>query len=252
MIQAQKLSKRYTKKIVLDSVDADFSPGLIHGLLGPNGAGKSTLLSLLGGIQKADSGRVVIFNKALEDWKAQDLAKRVSMLFQDSSQQARLRVEELCALGRFPHSGRKLNEEDQRIIEQALDYLELLPLRNRFIQELSGGERQRAHLAMVLAQDTDYILLDEPLNNLDPAHSVHILKLLRRFCDDLGKTILIVLHDLLAANQCDRLLAMKDGKVLYADESARILEPGVLKELYDLEFSLLPHKGRFWALPDYD
>ena len=126
----------------------------------------------------------------------------------------KLTVEELVAFGRFPHSGGRLNSKDKEMIDKAIDYMELETFRERFIDELSGGQRQRVYIAMVIAQDTEYVLLDEPTNNLDIYHASNLMKIVRRLCDELGKTVILVLHEInYAAFYSDYICAFKDGKI---------------------------------------
>ena len=140
---------------------------------------------------------------------------------------------------RFPYSRGKLNAEDIRIVEQALDYMGLMDMQHSYMDELSGGQRQRAFIAMVIAQDTDYILLDEPLNNLDMKHSVQIMKILRRLVDELGKTVVIVLHDInFASVYSDRIVALKDGRVVKDGPTEEIINSDALKEIYDMDIPI--------------
>src|SRR5699024_9319956 len=128
--------------------------------------------------------------------KNNDLAKKISILKQANSINLKLTVRELVSFGRFPYSQGRLTKKDWEKVDEAIDYMELRDMQHKYLDQLSGGQRQRAHIAMVIAQDTEYILLDEPLNNLDMRHAVQIMKTLRRLVDELGKTILIVIHDI--------------------------------------------------------
>ena len=149
-------------------------------------------------------------NDDVKKMKSNEFSKRVSILKQSNYMNVRLTIRELVSFGRFPHSRGSLNAEDIRIIDQAMDYMDLMDMQDNYLDELSGGQRQRAFIAMVIAQDTDYILLDEPLNNLDMKHSVQIMKILRRLVDDLGKTVVIVLHDInFASVYSDRIVAFE-------------------------------------------
>jgi len=171
------------------------------------------------------------------------------VLRQDNHIAARLTVHDLVEFGRFPHSRGRLTVEDRDHIERAISYLDLDPYRNRFLDELSGGQRQRAFIAMVLAQDTEYVLLDEPLNNLDLRHMTEIMRLVRRMADELGKRVVTVLHDInFAATWSDRIVAMRDG-VVVADAPAReIMRPEVLRAVYDTTVDVREIDGRPVAL----
>ena len=157
----------------------------------------------------------------------------------------KLTVRELVAFGRFPYSGNRTTKEDEEIIEQAIAYMELEEFRDRFIDELSGGQRQRALIAMVIAQDTDYILLDEPTNNLDIYHATNMMKIVRRLCDELGKTIILVLHEInYAAFYSDYICAFVDGKVAKFGTVKEVMTKETLSEIYKVDFEILEIEGK--------
>ncbi|WP_268595839.1 ATP-binding cassette domain-containing protein, partial [Escherichia coli] len=140
--------------------------------------------------------------------------RRLAILRQDNHLPLRLTVRDLVAFGRYPHTGGRLTLDDKVHIDRAIAYLELEPLADRYLDEMSGGQRQRAFVAMVLCQDTRYVLLDEPLNSLDMKHAVAMMGTLRRAADELGKTVVLVLHDInFASAYADRIVAMKAGRV---------------------------------------
>ena len=233
------LSKFYGKKAVVEKVNVNIHRGKITSFIGPNGAGKSTLLSMVSRLLDADTGEVLVDNDNVKKMKSNDFSKRVSILKQSNYMNVRLTIRELVSFGRFPHSRGRLNAEDLRVIDQAMDYMELMDMQHDYLEELSGGQRQRAFIAMVIAQDTDYILLDEPLNNLDMKHSVQIMKILRRLVDDLGKTVVIVLHDInFASVYSDRIVALKDGRVVKDGPTDDIINSDSLKEIYDMDIPI--------------
>lgn len=239
MIQVRSLSKFYGKKSVVEDVTVNIQPGKITSFIGPNGAGKSTLLSMVSRLLDADTGKVLVDNADVSKMKSNDFAKRVSILKQSNFMIVRLTIRELVSFGRFPYSKGRLTEEDERIVDQSLEYMHLTEMQDSFLDELSGGQRQRAFIAMVIAQDTEYILLDEPLNNLDMKHSVQIMKILRRLVDELGKTVVIVLHDInFASVYSDRIVAMKDGKVVKDGPTEEIIQSEALSEIYDMEIPI--------------
>ena len=239
MIQVRELSKFYGKKAVVEKVNVNIHRGKITSFIGPNGAGKSTLLSMVSRLLDADTGEVLVDNDDVRKMKSNEFSKRVSILKQSNHMNVRLTIRELVSFGRFPHSRGRLNAEDLRIIDQAMDYMELMDMQHDYLEELSGGQRQRAFIAMVIAQDTDYILLDEPLNNLDMKHSVQIMKILRRLVDDLGKTVVIVLHDInFASVYSDRIVALKDGRVIKDGPTDDIINSESLKEIYDMDIPI--------------
>jgi iron complex transport system ATP-binding protein len=239
MIQVLSLSKFYGKKAVVEDVSVTIQPQKITSFIGPNGAGKSTLLSMVSRLLDADTGEVLMDKTDVRKMKSNDFAKRVSILKQSNYMNVRLTIRELVSFGRFPYCKGRLTEEDERIVEQSLEYMHLTDMQDRYLDELSGGQRQRAFIAMVIAQDTEYILLDEPLNNLDMKHSVQIMKILRRLVDELGKTVVIVLHDInFASVYSDWIVAMKDGRVVKDGPTEEIIQSDALKEIYDMDIPI--------------
>ncbi len=241
MIRIKNLTKRYETKEVVKNVTLDIEKGKITSFIGSNGAGKSTLLSMVSRLLEPSSGEVIIDEVPLSSWKDKDLAKKISILRQNNHMDLRLTVKELVSFGRFPHSKGRLTKEDHIQIDKALNYLKLKPMEDRYINELSGGQKQRAYIAMVIAQDTEYILLDEPLNNLDMKHEVEIMKILRRIVDELGKTVVIVIHNInFASCYSDKILALQNGEIKYYDETVKIIDSKVLSEIFDMEFNVHP------------
>ncbi|EAH7853120.1 ATP-binding cassette domain-containing protein, partial [Campylobacter coli] len=176
---------------------------------------KSTLLALASRLIKPDSGRIYIDGMNLTLYKEQDLAQKISILKQQNHINLRLKVEELVAFGRFPHSQGRINLNDKMKIDEALEYMGLNTLRNEFLDSLSGGQKQRAFIAMIIAQDTEFIMFDEPLNNLDMKHSVQIMQLMKNLVKDFNKSIAVVLHDInFASIYSDEIIALKNGKLL--------------------------------------
>ncbi|WP_248930203.1 ABC transporter ATP-binding protein [Paenibacillus hamazuiensis] len=236
MIEVRNVSKAYGGKSVVDDVSVRIGKGKITSFIGPNGAGKSTLLSMISRLIPRDSGEIRIDGEEIGRCKSTDLAKRISILKQSNHVNVRLTVRELVSFGRFPYSQGKLKPDDWRHVDEAIAYMELGDIQHRYLDELSGGQNQRAYIAMVVAQDTDYILLDEPLNNLDMRHSVQIMKVLRRLAGELGKTVVIVIHDInFASCYSDYIVALKGGKVIREGTTDEIISPSVLREVYDMD-----------------
>jgi iron complex transport system ATP-binding protein len=249
MIQVKKLVKSYQKKKVVEDISFDLPENAITSFIGPNGAGKSTILSMICKILERDSGEVYIDGKEISEWKTEELSRRVSFLRQSQTMNIRLTVEELVAFGRFPYSKGRLTKEDKEKIEEALTYMELQEIRGRFLDQLSGGQRQRAYIAMTVAQDTKYILLDEPLNNLDIRYCVQIMKILRKLVDELGKTVIIVIHDInFAAFYSDYILALKDGKESYLDKVENVMTKQKMSELYEVDCDIMHVKDRSFCM----
>lgn len=244
MIFVDGVSKYYGKNTVLNNVSASFPKGKLTSLIGPNGAGKSTLLMSIGKLIKSDSGKILIEENNINNISVQSFAKQVATLRQFQAINVRITVEELVEFGRFPHSHGVLTSEDKIIVQDSISFLELENLKGSFIDELSGGQRQMAFLAMTIAQQTDYILLDEPLNNLDMKHALKIMKMLRVLCDKYNRTIVLVIHDInFAVNYSDHIVAMKSGSVFYSDSSEKIVNEKRLDDLYEIDFEILRSKN---------
>ena len=239
MIITSGLKKYYGDTAVVDDVSIQLPACGITSIIGPNGAGKSTMLSIISRLLGMDAGSVTVDGMDVSKTPGDVLAKRLSILRQDNHMTARLTVSDLVAFGRYPYSKGRLTIEDKGHIDRAIEYLNLTEFKDRFLDELSGGQRQRAFVAMVLCQDTDYVLLDEPLNNLDMKHAMGMMKLLQRACRDLGKTVVLVLHDInFASWYSDYIIAMKDGKVVNHGSTDDIIRPEALKEIYDMDINV--------------
>jgi len=236
VIEVQGVSKRYGSATVVDNVSVTIRKGGITSIIGPNGAGKSTLLSLISRLSSLDGGRICVDGLDVSTTPSDKLARRLSILRQENHFAARLTVKDLVAFGRYPYSKGRPTIEDRGHIEAALSYMNLDALRDRFLDELSGGQRQRAFVAMVLCQDTDYVLLDEPLNSLDMKHAVGMMRQLRKTADELGKTIVLVLHDInFASCYSDDIIAMRDGRIAHQGPPSDLMQSHVLHDIYDLE-----------------
>ncbi|MFD2210596.1 ABC transporter ATP-binding protein [Virgibacillus halophilus] len=239
MVDIKHLFKTYHQKKVVDDVSLKIEKGTITSFIGPNGAGKSTLISMVSRLIAKDEGEITIDGYDIMQTKNNDLAKKLSILKQSNSINLKLTVRELISFGRFPYSQGKLKKEDWQKVDEAIDYMELREIQDKYLDELSGGQRQRAHIAMVIAQDTEYILLDEPLNNLDMRHSVQIMKILRKLVDELNKTILIVIHDInFASCYSDHIVALKDGKIVKQGRACDVIDKCVLKDIYDMDIDI--------------
>ena len=244
-----QVTKKYGNKKVVSDVDYQVKKGKLTAFIGPNGAGKSTLLSMMSRLIEKDQGGIYLDGTEVKAWNQQELAKKLSILKQANGIQLKLTVRELVAFGRFPHSKGRLTELDQEKITKALTFLGLLDLAESTIDTLSGGQLQRAYIAMVLAQDTDYIFLDEPLNNLDMNHAVQLMKTIRQLVDEKGKTVIIVLHDInFAASYADEIVAMKDGEIFKTGTTDEIIEKEVLDELYDMSIRVCELEGKRFCL----
>lgn len=241
----KNLIKKYDGKVVVDDIDFDLKKGKITSMIGPNGAGKSTVMGIISRLIARDCGEVDFDGKDISKWKSKELAKHLAILTQSNNLQMKLTVRELVAFGRFPYSSGRQTKEDLEIIDKAIDYMELRDIQGSFIDELSGGQRQRAYIAMVIAQDTEYVLLDEPTNNLDIYHAKKLMNTVRRLCDELGKTIILVLHELnYAAFYSDYIIAMKNGKIVEYGTVNEVMTKEHLSEIYGVDFEIIEIDGK--------
>lgn len=239
MIEVKNISKQYNNKNVVDNISLKIPKGKITSFIGPNGAGKSTLLSMISRLIEKDSGQVFIEGKEIGEWNNGDLAKKISILKQSNHITVRLTIKELVSFGRFPYCQGNLSKEDWKYVDDAIEYMKLKEIENKYLDQLSGGQRQRAYIAMVIAQNTEYILLDEPLNNLDMKHSVEIMKILKSLVKDFGKTIILVIHDInFASCYSDYIVALKDGKVAKEGKTDYIIDKSILEEIYEMDFKI--------------
>lgn len=239
MVEVKNLFKKYNSKTVVEDVSIEIMKGKITSFIGPNGAGKSTVLSMISRLITRDSGEVLINGKDMGKFNSNELAKKIAILKQANHINIRLTIRELVAFGRFPYSQGKLTKEDWKYVDEAIEYMELADMQDKFLDQLSGRRQQRAFIAMVIAQNTEYVLLDEPLNNLDMKHSVQIMKVLRRLADELGKTVIIVIHDInFASCYSDYIVALKDGKVVHNGPTEQVINSNVLKEIYDMDIEI--------------
>lgn len=241
----EKLKKHYDGKTVVNEVDFHVPKGKVLSLIGPNGAGKSTVMGMISRLIESDGGHIHFEGKALSQWKSKELAKKLAILTQTNQIQMKLTVEELVNFGRFPYSGSRLTKEDKEKVDRAISYMELDAFKDRFIDELSGGQRQRAYIAMVIAQDTEYILLDEPTNNLDIYHATNMMRMVRKLCDDLGKTVILVLHEInYAAFYSDYICAFKNGKVAKFGTVKDVIKKDILSQIYHVDFEIMEIGGK--------
>nr|WP_308444317.1 ATP-binding cassette domain-containing protein [Enterococcus faecium] len=243
-MQVENLIKKYSNKNVVDKVSINIEKGKITSFIGPNGAGKSTVLSMITRLMKKDNGEVLIEGKRLEEWDNKELSKKIAILKQSNNINLKLTIRELVSFGRYPHSEGRLTKEDEKYIDEAIDFMKLKDIQNKYLDELSGGQRQRAYIAMVIAQNTEYVFLDEPLNNLDMKHSVEMMKVLRNLCDELGKTVVLVMHDInYTSCYSDYIVALKDGKIANHGKTQDIINKEVLEGIYDMEFDIREING---------
>ncbi|EUJ31249.1 ferrichrome ABC transporter ATP-binding protein [Listeria floridensis FSL S10-1187] len=248
-MKIEQVTKKYQDKVVLKDVSLEIMPRAITSLIGANGAGKSTLLGIMSRLIKPDHGDVLLDGQSISNWKSQALAKRVSILKQANHLTARLTVRDLVDFGRFPYSSGRLTKIDVEKVDEALRYMEMTEMQHVFLDELSGGQKQRAFIAMVIAQDTDYVLLDEPLNNLDMKHAVSMMQIFRKLVDELGKTVVLVLHDInFASCYSDQIVALRDGRKIAEGSTAEMMNEHVLKRVFSMDIPITEVDGNKFGL----
>lgn len=236
MIEIDGISKHYDGTLVVDNVSLALPRGGITSIIGPNGAGKSTLLSMISRLLPMNAGSVTVDGLDVSKTPGDVLAKKLSILRQDNHIGSRLSVADLVSFGRYPHSKGRLDQTDRTHIDRAIAQLGLNDLKDRFLDELSGGQRQRAFVAMVFAQDTQYVLLDEPLNNLDMKHGVEMMKLVRTAASETGRTIVMVLHDInFASCYSDHIVVMHEGKLAFQGSPAEVITPQIMRQVYEID-----------------
>ncbi|WP_313070661.1 iron ABC transporter ATP-binding protein [Lacrimispora sp.] len=240
MIEILNVKKVYTDEVKIGPLNIEIPKAGLTSLIGPNGAGKSTALLMIGRLLNMDEGQIKVANMNVSQSKSQDLAKILTILRQENHFVTRLTVRQLAGFGRFPYSKGRLTKEDEFIISKYIDFLDLKDLENRYLDELSGGQRQRAYVAMVLCQETEYVLLDEPLNNLDVARSVQMMEHLRHAANEFGRTILTVIHDInFAAKYSDRICAMKNGQIAAFGTVEDIMKPELLTDIFETNINIM-------------
>lgn len=245
MIEIKNINRFYGTKQVLKDVSLNIKENKITALIGPNGAGKSTLLGVISRLIKQKSGDVYLDGKNMQEISSKEIARNLSVLRQNNNIGLKITVEELVTFGRFPHSGGRLTKVDKKHIEDAIKYMKLEDLRDKYINEMSGGQKQRAYIAMILAQDTKYIFLDEPLNNLDMRYAVEMMTILEKLVKDFNKTIVIVMHDInIASAFCNHIVAMKDGMVINEGTPDEMIDKDILDPIFDHDFCIAGVGGK--------
>ncbi|MCG1025537.1 MULTISPECIES: ABC transporter ATP-binding protein [Dehalobacter] len=238
VILAEKMDVGYEKTVVVENVDLRGIKGQLICLLGPNGAGKSTILRTLSGLLAPVSGTVYINGSDLKSIKKPELAKKLAVVLTEQVSLGLLTVFEIAAMGRFPHTNLigKLSDEDKGIIQEALQAVNAVHLRDRYYAELSDGEKQKVMIARALIQQPELIVLDEPTSHLDVKHKVEVISILRRLCLEKGITVVLSLHDIdLAIKGCETILLIQDGKIAAQGTPEEIIKAGTIQSLYEIE-----------------
>ena len=247
MFELESVTFEVNGKPLLAPVDLCLTPGRVYGLVGHNGSGTSTLIKLLARQTVPSAGSLRFVGRALGDWPSRALARRVAYLPQHPPAAGHLTGRELVGFGRYPWHGLlgRFGAVDRRQVEQAMAMTQTQAFAERRVETLSGGERQRVWLAMLLAQESDFLLLDEPLSALDIAHQVEMLQLIRRLAHELGLSVVIVLHDInMAARYCDELIAMHSGRLLVRGTPGELMNAATLRSIYGVSMQVITPPGQ--------
>lgn len=253
-LRGEDITVGYDDAAILRNVDFEVPDSQVTVLVGPNGSGKSTLLKTLARILNPRDGRVMLDGKDIHKTRTRDVARKLGLLPQGPIAPEGLTVRELVAQGRFPHQNllRQWSSSDERAVSEAMETAQVTEFADRPVDGLSGGQRQRCWIAMVLAQETDLILLDEPTTFLDLKVQVDLMNLLVRLAHDTDRTLVVVLHELnLAAAYADYLVMMREGAIQYHGAPDKIFTSQNLKAVFDLDAHVIrdPHSDRLLCVP---
>ncbi len=227
---------------LLKGIDLSLAPGCVYGLIGHNGSGKSTLTRLLARQLVPTAGTITYHGTPLGQWPHRTFARHVGYMAQRLPEATGLTVRELASLGRYPWHGAlgRFDADDREHVEQALASTGMTEFASRLVDTLSGGERQRAWLAMLVAQNSESMLLDEPISELDVAHQIDVMERVRELCRQRQVTVLAVLHDVnIAARFCDRLIALRDGEKIAEGSPEEVVCPDVLEQVYGVAMGVV-------------
>lgn len=244
LFRLEGVSFAVDRRVLLQPLDLTLPARRVIGLIGHNGSGKTTLLKLLARQQEASTGRVLLSDKALGAWKDREFARKVAYLPQQPPPAAGMLVRELVALGRYPWHGAlgRFGKADRAKVAEAIELTGIEPFADRLADTLSGGERQRVWLAMLVAQDAECLLLDEPISALDIAHQVDVLKLVHHLARERGLGVIIILHDVnMAGRFCDEIIALHTGRLIARGTPADLMRGEQLEAIYGLPMGILPH-----------
>ncbi len=244
MFRLDQISFRIPQRTLLFPTSFTFDAGKVYGLIGHNGSGKSTLIKLMARQTQLSGGSISLDGKDIAHWNQREFAKRVAYLPQHLPAATNLTACELIGMGRYAWNGLfgRQTAADKQAIAEALRLTHTEKFADQLVDTLSGGERSRIWLAMLLAQQSRFLLLDEPLAALDIAHQVEVMQLVHQLSRDLGLGVVIVIHDInLAAHFCDHLVALHSGKLLAQGDAQQIVNPPLLEAIYGIRLNVLPH-----------
>ncbi len=229
------------RRVILAPTQLALSRGRVTGIIGRNGSGKSTLLKCLARQLTPSQGRVVLEERPAQDWSARAFARKLGYLPQQAPAATGLTGDELVAFGRYPWRGAlgRMGRHDREAVAEAMALADTTEFADRLVDRLSGGERQRVWITMLIAQETDFLLLDEPIAALDLAHQIEVLSLLRALSRRRDSGIVVVLHDInMAARFCDDIVALRDGAIVAQGPPYAVLQPDLLETIFGVTMRL--------------
>ncbi|MDK9364900.1 iron-enterobactin ABC transporter ATP-binding protein [Lelliottia wanjuensis] len=241
-LRGEKLTLGYGKKIVVDELTVSIPDGHFTAIIGPNGCGKSTLLRTLSRLMTPQHGSVFLDGEQIQSYASKEVARRIGLLAQNATTPGDITVQELVARGRYPHQPlfTRWRKEDEEAVARAMQATGITDLARQSVDTLSGGQRQRAWIAMVLAQETAIMLLDEPTTWLDISHQIDLLELLSDLNRTQGYTLAAVLHDLnQACRYATHLIALRDGKIVAEGAPKEIVTPELIERIYGMRCMII-------------
>ncbi|EAK0573600.1 ATP-binding cassette domain-containing protein [Campylobacter jejuni] len=222
-----------------------FENDKIYALMGHNGSGKSTLLKILARQLKPSFGKICFNDQDITDFSSKELARKIAYLPQHLPNLGYLSVRELVKMGRYSYEKLFFKNQDRELIDEVMRLTNTLSLSNREIQTLSGGERTRSFLAMLLAQKSEFLFLDEPLAALDIVYQFELMELISRLNKEFKVGIVLILHDInLAALYCDKIIALKEGRVIFNASKQEFMKETILKDIFNINANIIEHPKR--------
>ncbi len=245
---------RKDRKPILDNLSCLFEKGNIYGIIGPNGSGKTSFMKNILRFIEAEEGSIVLDKINLMNYKRKDLAKKIALVPQNTKLESSFLVNDIVMMGRIPHQKRfaDASEIDLEKVQKAMLLTDCYELRDKSVTTLSGGEAQRVVTARAIAQDTQWLVLDEPTSNLDVKHQIELMDSLVKLNEKKDKTIIAVLHDInIAAEYCHRIIMMKNGRIHSNGKTEEVLTKENLIDVYDVDFEILenPRMGKKYYVP---
>lgn len=249
---SKNITIKYDKNIIIDNQSFEIKIGKINVFLGKNGSGKSTIFKSLCKQLNVSSGQILLNNQNIKNIKNKNFAKEVGILFQENSITGDLTVKELISYGRFPYIGlySEISKEDEEYINNAMEMTNTIQYQNKQINELSSGQKQMVWIAMLLAQNSNIMLFDEPTTYLDLKNQYEVMNCIEKINKTLKKTIIIILHDInLASQYADYIFMIKDGKIKYHGDTNKLLTEQIIKDVYDINVSIIKMNETMFICP---